>query len=61
MSVQARKSARVIDVRVGQHHHVDVFGAHAQLAVAFDGVRAAPLKEAAVEQDARVLGMYDVP
>lgn len=51
----------MIDVRVGQHHHVDVPRAKTEVPVAFDGLRASALEESAVEQDARLLGMDDVP
>jgi hypothetical protein len=61
LAVKPREGARVVDVRVGQHHHIDVPRAKTKVPVAFDGLRAAALEKAAVEQDVRMLGTDDVP
>ena len=48
-------------MRVGQHHEVDVLGAKPELAIDLVGLRAATLEQAAVEQNASVLGLNDMP
>jgi hypothetical protein len=48
---QARQRARVIDVRVAEHHRVELAGVNPELAVDLVRLGATPLVEAAVQQD----------
>jgi hypothetical protein len=51
----------MIDVGMRQNHDVDVERSKSQVPVALDALLAASLEKAAIEQDAGLFGMNDVP
>ncbi len=54
---QGRQVARVVDVGVGQHHRVDRFGGHGELAPVAKAQRLLTLEQAAVDEHPRPRGV----
>jgi hypothetical protein len=50
----------MVDVGVGQHHHVDVSCPEPEVPIAFDRFRTASLKQSTVEENASLFRVDDV-